>query len=79
MILAREKQAGQGRREARYVLCIGPTEDADRRRFAAARARRIPRVEHYYFSRFIRAASTPMPPTIASDPGASSGGPITRL
>jgi len=46
MILAREKQAGQGRRERAYSMNMGVTEDAERRRFAAARARRTRREEH---------------------------------
>jgi ABC-type sulfate/molybdate transport systems ATPase subunit len=36
MIPARENQAGQGRRERPYELHMGATEDAERRRFAAA-------------------------------------------
>ena len=39
VILAREKQAGQGRREPRYRGYTGATEDTARRSFAAARAR----------------------------------------
>src|SRR5207244_12627618 len=44
--LAREKQARQGRREPQYFFSIGATEDAAWRRFAAARACRIPRTGH---------------------------------
>jgi len=46
MILAREKQGGQGRRERPYSSNTGATEDAARRGFAAARARRISRAVH---------------------------------
>ncbi len=45
-ILAREKQAGQGRRERAYAGHMGATEDTDRRRFAAARACCIRRTVH---------------------------------
>jgi hypothetical protein len=46
MILASEKQVGPGRRERQYAGHIGATEDAARRSFAAARARRVPRTDH---------------------------------
>jgi len=46
MILAREKQAAQGRRERQYWRSIGATEDAAMRRFAAARAQAISGSEH---------------------------------
>ena len=46
MLLTREKEATQGRRERRYWTSIGATEDAAGRSFAAVRARRIPRTWH---------------------------------
>ncbi len=46
MILASEKQDGQGRRERPYAGHMGATEDAERRSFAAARARRTSETGH---------------------------------
>jgi DEAD/DEAH box helicase domain-containing protein len=46
-ILAREKQARQGRRARSYLKSTGATEDAAWRCFAAARARGVRRVVHY--------------------------------
>jgi len=47
MILAREKQAAQGRRERQYWRRIGATEDAAMRRFAAASAQAMSGTEHW--------------------------------
>jgi DEAD/DEAH box helicase domain-containing protein len=46
-ILAREKQARQGRRARSYLKSTGATEDVAWRCFAAARARGVRRVVHY--------------------------------
>src|SRR3954454_14955126 len=48
MILAREKQVGQGRRERRYAGISTRPRTQIRRSFAAARARETSGTEHYY-------------------------------
>jgi hypothetical protein len=47
MLWRAKSGVGQGRRERPYACHMGATEDAARRRFAAARARRIRRTVHY--------------------------------